>query len=271
MLSLIISLSVALSIYFTSVASLGGWSVFWAIIAFFAVQVITALVLRKRIMAVQQAIQSTIMNGQKRLNAKMTQMQQRGATNMKVAQKVLESEQAKFINEALTLTDALEPYCKWSLMMSKQISTMRMQFHFQLKAYDKVDELLPKVLMMDPMIYAIKLAREYKKGELEAMAKTFKKGKTRFRGEKSTMVYAVYSWALVKKGQVDEAIMVLNEAVKKNSNEVLMNNLNFLKNGKVKLFSNAGLGDMWYTLYLEEMKQKPVRMKQRGGKGGRPF
>jgi len=271
MLSLIISLSVAFAIYFSSVESLGGWSIFWAIIAFFAIQVVTALLLRGRIMKVQQAIQATIMDGQKRLNVKMTQMQQRGSTNMKVAQKVLESEQAKFINQALEMTAELEQYSKWSLMMSKQIATMRMQFHFQLKEYDKVDALLPKALMMDPMIYAMKLARDYKKGDMDAMAKTFKKGKTRFRGDKSTMIFATYSWALVKKGKVDEAIEALNEAVKKNSNEILMNNLNFLKNGKVKQFSNAGLGDMWYTLYLEEMKQKPVRMKQRGGRGGRPF
>ena len=37
-------------------------------------------------------------------------------------------------------------------------------------------------------------------------------------------------------------------------------------NGKEKQFSNAGFGDIWYALYLEEPKVKPQRQRP-----GRPF
>ncbi len=271
MLSLCISVAISLAIYFSTYAELGGWSYFWAALAFIAVQIIVGLLLRGRIMAVQNNIQQVVMEGQKRLTAKMNQMQQRGGGNVKVMQKVLETEQYKFIQEALAMTSELEKFNKWSLMMAKQVATMRMQFYFQLKEYDKVDSLLPKALYLDPMIYGMKMARLYKLNDEKGLEKTFRKGKARFKGAKSTIIYATYSWALVKKGNIDEAIKVLNEAVRKNDNEALVNNLNFLKNGKVKQFSNAGLGDMWYALYLEEVKQKPVRVKQRAARGGRPF
>lgn len=270
MLSLILSFALSISVYFKT-AEYGNWSILWAILTFLLLQVLVGLALRKPIMGVQNKIQAVIMDGQKKLNAKMTQMQQRGAGSVKVMQKILESEQTKFIEEALALTSELETYNKWSIMMSKQIATMRMQFYFQLKDFKKVDELMPKAMFMDPMIYGMKLARQYKQDDLVGMEKTFKKAMRRFKGEKATIIVAAYSWAMVKKNNIDDAIKALNEAVKKNSNEVLVNNLNALRNGKLKLFSNAGLGDMWYTLYLEEPKQKVARVKQRASKGGRPF
>lgn len=270
MLSIILSFAVSTAVYF-STSQFGNWKFLWTALVFLALQVIVGLLLRKHIMAVQQRIQSVIMDGQTKLNAKMNHMQQRGSANVKVMQKILETEQTKFIQEALTMTTELEQFNKWSVMMGKQIATMRMQFHFQLKNYTEVDTLMPKALYLDPMIYGMKLARLYKQDDLKGLEKTYLKGSRRFKGDKSTIIYAAYSWAMVKKGNVDEAVKALNEAVKKNSNEVLLNNLNFLKNGKIKQFSNAGLGDMWYTLYLEEPKQKAVRVKQRASRGARPF
>ena len=47
---------------------------------------------------------------------------------------------------------------------------------------------------------------------------------------------------------------------------MLLENHDKLLNGKAKQFSNAGFGDTWYALYLEEPKMKPQRQRQ-----GRPF
>ena len=43
--------------------------------------------------------------------------------------------------------------------------------------------------------------------------------------------------------------------------EVLNANWERLANDKVKNFSNAALGEMWYMLYLEEPKVKTQRMR----------
>ncbi len=270
MLSLIISITLSI-ITFSTTADFGGWSYAWAILVFILTQLAVGLLLKKKIMATQMEIQEIIQDGQKRLSGKMTMMQQKGSGNIKVMQKVLETEQNKFLSAALEATSKMEKYNKWSLLMKKQIATMRLQFNFQLKNYDKVDELIKSALYLDPMIYAMRMAREYKKGDMTALAKTYKKAKMRYKGSKGTIIFGMYSWAMVKKNRIDDAILCLNEALKKDNNEVLTRNLHALQNGKTKQFSNAGLGDMWYALYLEEMKQKVQKVRQRASKGGRPF
>ena len=42
----------------------------------------------------------------------------------------------------------------------------------------------------------------------------------------------------------------------------MIENCDRLVNGKYKHFNNAGLGDLWYSLYLEEPKIKPQRQVQ---------
>ena len=58
----------------------------------------------------------------------------------------------------------------------------------------------------------------------------------------------------------------LTAAKNKSDHPVLLENHEKLVNGKAKQFSNAGFGDMWYALFLEEPKMKPQRQRQ-----GRPF
>jgi len=47
-------------------------------------------------------------------------------------------------------------------------------------------------------------------------------------------------------------------------NEVLRSNWEHLANGRVRRFSNAGLGEQWYALMLET--PKPVKVRQRRGR-----
>jgi hypothetical protein len=270
MLSLLISFTLAI-ITITSTPTLGGWSYVWGTVVFLLSQMAVGLLLKNKIVATQNEIQQIIQEGQRKLTIKMNQMQRQGGGNVKVMQKVLEVEQGKFLNEALQATSRMEPFVKWSFLMKKQIATMRFQFNFQLKNNEEVDKLIPKVLYLDPMIYAMRMAREYKKGDMDAFSKTYKKAKGRYKGEKGTIIFATYAWAMVKKNQIDEAIACLNTALKKSTNETLQKNLLALQNGKPKQFSNAPLGDMWYPLYLEEVKPKTQKIRQRASKGGRPF
>ena len=57
------------------------------------------------------------------------------------------------------------------------------------------------------------------------------------------------------------ALAALVEAKKESDHPVLLENYAKLANGKAKQFSNAGFGDMWYALYLEDPKVKPQRQR----------
>ena len=64
--------------------------------------------------------------------------------------------------------------------------------------------------------------------------------------------------------KVQKAVAALVAAKKLSDNATLVENCDRLVNGKLKHFSNAGFGDAWYSLYLEEPKIKPQRQVVRG-------
>ncbi len=270
-LFLAISFAIALGFAFSMGCDISTiWSSVLGVLGFFIFQLIMGLVMRKKMMSINTKIQDIMQRGQGVIQRKMQAFQSKPIGNMKTMQTLMEKEQAKFINEALIATDELVPFCKWSPMLSKQISTMRMQFYFQLKDYKKVDELVPKAMIFDITSACIKMIRLFKNDKTEELKKSFTKFSKKFKGDESVMVYALYSWILVKKiKDIDTALEVLIEGSKKTSNEILIKNKELLINGKAKQFSNAQLGDAWYGLQLEEPKMQKQR-QQRGG-GNRRF
>ena len=166
----------------------------------------------------------------------------------------------ELLKKQVELRDELKKYYLWSPLLSKQINTMKMMFHYQIKEFDKVDALIPKSLFFDPVSSAMKLARMYKKNNPQL--DKFAKGKLkRAKGDSFVVLYALYSWILVKQNRINEAVKVLAESKKRCDNEVLNANWERLVNGKEKNFSNAALGEMWYMLHLEEPKVKTQRMR----------
>ena len=107
----------------------------------------------------------------------------------------------------------------------------------------------------------MKLARMYKKND-PALDKFAKSKLKRAKGESFVVLYALYSWIMVKQDRVNDAIKLLADSKKRCDNETLNANWERLVNGKVKNFSNAALGEMWYMLHLEEPKVKTQRMRQ---------
>ncbi len=247
------------------------WSSVLGVLGFFIFQITLGLVMRKKMMVINTKIQDIMQRGQGVVQRKMQAFQSKPIGNMKTMQGIMEKEQAKFINEALVATDELEPFCKWSPMLKKQIATMKMQFYYQLKDYKKVDELIPKAMYFDVTTACIKMIRLFKNEKLDELKKVFGKFSKKFKSDETVMVYALYSWILVKKlRDIDAAVEVLVEGKKKTSDEHLSRNLDALINGKVKQFSNAQLGDAWYGLQLEEPKMQKQR-QQRGGGQHRRF
>ncbi|MEI7901480.1 MAG: hypothetical protein WCK89_14615 [bacterium] len=244
-----------------------GWSVFWGLLAFVAGQGLSGYLIQKRMKAAMGGVQKILEDGQKRLQFKVNQWQSRPPGSVKQAQQEIERDQRIFVEKALEASKGLERFNRWAPLMQRQIATMRIQLYWMLKDFKRVDELLPKALIVDPVMAAIKVARMYMKGE-EGLEKVFKKHTARLRYGQGAMLYGLYAWILVQKNEIDGAHKVLIEACGKMENDTMKKNREHLANNRVGHFSNAGLGDEWYALHLEQPK---VKMQRQPRFSGRPY
>ncbi|MBK1877096.1 hypothetical protein [Pelagicoccus mobilis] len=278
MLSLLISALVATAIAGALVASQvsTGTTVFLSTLGFVGAFYLVGFLVRKKMSKAQDRLQGHMQAAQRRMQRKVQQFQNKPGGNVKQIQRQLEMDQKAMFKEGLELTKGLEPFRKWSLLTGRQIATMRMQFHYQLKEFEQVDEILATCgflkgpMMMDPMAAAMRMARCYKNDDLAGAEKIFKKRVRWSRGDSGAILYGLMSWIYVKVGQPDEARRVLLKAKDKTGVETFARNWEHLSNDRVKSFSNAGLGDVWYSLYLETPptpKQQRVRGNGRGPRG----
>ena len=97
----------------------------------------------------------------------------------------------------------------------------------------------------------------------ENLEKFYQKRCRKFKGEDAAFLASVFAWMMVKRGNNEKALETLVNARKTTDNQVVMENWERLVNGKAKHYSNAGLGDLWYSLYLEEPKLKPQKVVPR--------
>lgn len=244
-----------------------GWSVFWGVLLFVAGQGLTGYLIQKRLKGAMGGVQKILEDGQKRLQFKVNQWQMRPPGSLKQAQQEIEREQRMFVEKALEESKGLERFNRWAPLMQRQIATMRIQLYWMLKEFKKVDELLPKALIVDPMMAAIKVARMYMTGA-EGVEKVFRKHTARLRYGQGALLYGLYAWILVQKKDLDGAHKVLIEACEKMENDTMKKNREHLANNRVGHFSNAGLGDEWYALHLEQPK---VKMQRQSRFSDRPY
>jgi hypothetical protein len=244
-----------------------GWSVFWGVLAFVAGQGGSGYLIQKRLKAAMGGVQKILEDGQKRLQFKVNQWQTRPPGSIKQAQQEIEREQRVFVEKALEESKGLERFNRWAPLMGRQIATMRIQLYWMLKEFKKVDELLPKALIVDPLMAAIKIARMHMKGE-DGIEKVFRKHTARLRYGQGALLYGLYAWILVQKNDLAGAHKVLIEACEKMENDTMKKNREHLANNRVGHFSNAGLGDEWYALHLEQPK---VKMQRQSRFSDRPY
>ena len=243
------------------------WVVVWGLLAASAAQVAAGLVLRRKVKAAMDAVQQVLLAGQKKLQQKVNQWQMRPPGSLKQAQLEIERDQRQHVEQALAVSKRLEPYTRWTLMLDRQIATLRMQLYYQIKDYRKVDELLPRCLFMDPMSAAMKLARLHVHGEAAAADKFFTRQSRRLRYGQGAILYGLYAWMLLQRKDVEGAHKVLIRASERMENETVKANRDHVANNRLTQFSNAGLGDEWYALGLEEPRIKSQRPRH----GDRPF
>lgn len=264
---LTILLSVVVAAVLTILAQMLFGALWWGILAgtlgLFAVMVPLNLWSKKRLEHLFGDVQSLLEETQATLKRKTTLLQNKmGGGGGRGLQKQLEKEQAAAVREALKVLNGVKPLQKWSFLAERQANTLRAQLHYQLREYDKADRCFKKCLILDPVTLAMRMVRLYKKEDWKELEKAFKRGIKRFKHEKSTLLYATYSWILVKEKRIDEAIKLLDKGKDDTEDETIRTNWEHLVNGRERRFSNAGLGEQWYALSLET--PKPVKVRQRG-------
>lgn len=267
MLTLILSFVGAAVLAVLGMTALGGpvWTILFAVLGFLLVSMPINIWVRKKQERVFKDVQAMIENEQNTIRRKVQMMQSKPSSSNKGVQKQLEKQQAAAIRNALQELNRADSLNRWNFLAERQTNTLRGQLHYQLKEFDKADQFFAKSLNLDPMTVSMKMARAYKRGDDEELRKLYNRGRKRFKGERGAMIYALYSWIQLKNDNLDDAIAALEEGKKKTGEPVLGANWEHLVNGRVRQFSNAGLGDLWYSLHLET--PKPVRVKQRRGRG----
>lgn len=263
MISLILALAVAVGGFSVShfVADVGiGWSIFWGILGFGVFQGVFGFFIRKRINRDMEGVQTILAEGQKRLQAKMQRWQVRPPSSVQEAQREVFADTKVFVREALKQTEVLGKYRLWVPMIDRQMATAQVQLNWMIKEFKVVDKLMPKALLLDPTLVAMKMARMYMlNATTEEIGKVYKKAVRRLRYNQNVLLAATWSWILVQRGDSDGAFKALTEALRKSDNETLKRNHEMLMNNRVAHFNNSGLGDIWYSLLLEEPKVKTQR------------
>ena len=270
MLTLLFGLLTGCAVYFamTMYTQLGRASaIVSAVLSMFVFQLLVMLLLRRISSKINAKLQTIMQETSARLQSMQAQFMRRPA-NQKIMMQLLEKEQNAGLRRLIEALDLYKPLYPWNLLMKKQVNTMRMIFLFQLKRFDEADALMNKCVFFDAQSVCVKMARMYKRNEpAEAIDKFFRKKASKFKGENAVLPRSLYAWILVKQERIDDAVKVLADGkVKTAENEVITRNWDLLVNGKVKHFSNSGLGEAWYALMLEEPKiqkirQQPVRYR----------
>lgn len=278
MVSLLISIGIWLLISGACISSgVKNGSIIYGMLGFILSLVVISLLTRRKFKAINSEMQEVLGAGQKRIQHKLHQFQSKPGGNPRLIQKQLEADQHALFRQALDFTQKFEAYRKWNMLMGKQISTMRLQFLYQLKEFEEVDQIFAKnmfssPILSDPLLVAMKMARQYMNKNIAGAEKTFKRYSRWYRDDRGAMLWGLMSWIYVKNGKVDDARELLNKAKDKMFNETLNRNWEMLANNREKSFSNSGFGDQWYSLYLENPPApKQQRMRMNAKNAHRPF
>ena len=237
-----------------------GWSTFFGVLAFGVAQFVMGRIFQKRLKGAMESVQAVLVDGQKKIQAKMARWQMRPPGSIQAMQAEIARDQRVFVTEALARTENLRQFTPWVPMMARQIATAQFQLFWMIKEFKKVDELMPKALFMDPTMKAMKMARMYMLGKpTEEISKVYTKAVRGLRYNQNALLAAAYSWILVQRKDIDGAYKALIHALEKSDNETLKANREHLANNRVAHFSNVGLGEQWYALMLEEPKVRQQR------------
>jgi tetratricopeptide (TPR) repeat protein len=261
MLSLIVSIATGLLLWLGSYHFIGHvWGGILGAVGFMGVSAALAFYVKKKMELGFRVVQEHLMSIQQKTMQKAKMMQMKGISDPKAMQSLLEKDFHVGVRKGIAMLEDLRPLYKWNFLAERQINTMRAQLHYQIQEFDAADKCLAKCLMLDPMVFGMAIARAYLKDDLKKAEKLFKKGTGRFKDDKGAILYATWAWCLIEKDRAQEAMEMLAKVKDKCGNEVIKQNWEHLANNRAAKFSNAGFGEAWYALQLEQprqMKMKP--------------
>jgi len=211
------------------------------------------LLIRRRVGALMTGLQDRLTERNNALVRNYKHLSSRGGNARQLMDQARKDQDA-ILSEALEATRRIDPYCRWSPLLDRQLNAIRVKFLYPLRRFDEVDHLLPKTMMTDDVLICMKMCRQFQHGEDAALQKTYEKSRKKFSSD-PTLIYATYAWMLLRRKQDERARQVLLDGKEATDNEVLKKNWEHLSNNKPGMFSNSGLGDAWYSLLLEEPKQ----------------
>lgn len=150
------------------------------------------------------------------------------------------------------------PYAKWQFFVKEQIDA---QIGIILYTNQKFEESAPYLVQgfnKNWMSMAMLAALQFKGGNDEACFKTMDKA---IKGSpKQGFLYALYTWFLMEKGNIDKAVMIITKGADKNPlDEKLQSAMEAVKNGKKLKMQNYG--NLWLQMHLG------AKIPQ----GGRPY
>ena len=260
-LNFLVAIVVALALTFAGLST-WYWSILWAVLILVAGQLAIGWVLRRRLSSVNERVQAVMLAAQAKMQAKIQRWRTKQMSNQKAAEAELAKDRDAMIAEVQAILHPLERYRLWIPFLGCQLATMELQFAWQKKDWKRVDALLPRALLVEPILVCMKLARLWQQeAPTEELRKVFRKATRRARYGATALIYATFSWMLVKRGEIDEAFKVLVEADSKNEHATLKANRDHLANNRLAHFSNTGFGEEWYALYLEEPKVRAQRIR----------
>ena len=262
--------------YFTWTAGEGGhwgWAILAAIGALLAVLIPINLWINKRLSAIFGRVQAKLAESQEMLRRKAALMQNKGIGGPKALAQ-LEGEQKAAVLAALAPLEEVKPLTIWNLAAQRQADMLKGQLLFQIRDYDGARPLLGKkfILVNDPTLLGMQMVLHFKKEpeETKQLDAMFNRGIGRFKYEQGTILYALYSWLLVKQKRISEAVAILDEGKKKTEDPVIAQNWENLVNNRLSRFSFAGLGDKWFALGLETPPVQRQRAQMPFGGGRAP-
>lgn len=250
--------------YFTYTAGQGNH---WALapLAFIGASLVVSIPInlwvRKRLMAITTKLQESLQTAQENIRRKAMAMYNKGVSGSPKLLEQLEHDQEMAVRNALPILDEAKSLQKWSVMAKKQIDIMRGQLLYQIRDYEAARPLLKNAIAFDPMIICMQMVLAWRANheDTKSIEKHFKRGLSRFKYDKAVLIYAVYSWILVKQNRITEAVEALDKGKEKTSDPVITQNWECLVNNQIKRFSFSALGEQWYGLGLE----MPPQIKQR--------
>lgn len=261
MLSIVIAILVAIvtavPVSLALKATPGGiaWGIVAGLAAGLAVMTAINFLFRKKIQKVFADAQSSLVKANEKLMGRAKMLQMKYINNPKGLQDELAKEMRPSLKKAIEIIDeGIRPYAKWMLLVERQALTMKAQLYYQLQDFNNTDRCLEKALVFDPMIVALKMARAYKKGQMPEVDKLYKKYAKTFKPKQGAILVATYSWCLVEQKRVQDAVELLAKTKDLAESEILTKNWEHLANNRTAHFSNAGFGESWYSLQLEEVK-----------------